>query len=131
MKTDRTALLWGTVIGVTLVVATCALAFEFPHFQMPFTSTEWDTFLVSCFLFGLLIAAYRKLWKTLGFWALLVAFLGAHISLYSLLMEKAAETSNGLRRYVLYGAVSEVEFFIFAVIIARLCHRGPDSRSFT
>jgi uncharacterized membrane protein len=131
MKTDRTALLWGTIIGISLVAAILVTAYKFPHIRMPFTLTEGHTLVVSAFLFGLLIAAYRKLWKVLGFWALLLAFLGAHIALYWLLMEKVAENLGGLRRDVFYGTVSGVEFAIFAFIVARLFHRGPDSRSFT
>jgi len=128
MKTDRTALLWGTVIGVSLVAVIFVLAFEFPHFHMPLTSTEWDTLLVSGFFFGILVAAYRKLWKVPGFWALLLAFLGVHTALYWLLIEEVAEGLGGLRKDAFYGTVSGIEFVIFALIVARLYHRGPNIR---
>jgi hypothetical protein len=131
MKTDGKALLWGTVVGVSLVGWVLVQAFEFPHFRMPFTGRQADTFLVSAGLFGMLIAAYRKLWKAPGFWALLLVFLGAHIALDWLLIAKIAESLGGLRSDVFYGVVSGVEFVIFALIVARLYHRGPDTRSFT
>ncbi len=128
MKTDRTALLWGTVIGVSLVAVLSVLAFKFPRFRMPLTSTEWDTLLVSGFVFGVLVAAYRKLWKARGFWALLLAFLGAHTALYWLLIEEVAESLGGVRKDAFYGTVSGIEFLIFALIVARLYHRSPNTR---
>jgi uncharacterized membrane protein len=97
MKTDRKALLWGTIIGVVLVTAMLVLAFEFPNFRMPFTGTQAEMFLVSALLIALLIASYRKLWKTPGFWALLLAFLSAHIALYWLVVTKITEGSEASR----------------------------------
>jgi hypothetical protein len=131
MKTDRTALLWGTVIGVSLVAATLVLALEFPHFRMPFSGRQAKNFLVSAAFFGMLIAAYRRLWKIPGFWALLFAFLGAHVTFYWLFVAKVTEEVSGLRMDVLYGVISGVEFVIFALIVARLYHRGPDTRFLT
>jgi hypothetical protein len=128
MKTDRTALFWGTIIGVSLVAVSSVLAFEFPHFRMPLTSTERETLLVSGFFFGILVAAYRKLWKAQGFWALLLAFLGVHTALYWLFIEGVAERLGGLRKDVFYGTVSGIEFVILALIVARLYHRGPNTR---
>jgi len=106
MKTDRKALLWGTIIGLGLVAATLALAFGFPNFRMPFTGTQADMFLVSALLIALLIASYRKLWKTPGFWALLLAFIGAHIALYWLVVAKITEEVRGLQMDVLYGVIT-------------------------
>jgi hypothetical protein len=131
MKTDRKALLWGTIIGVGLVAAMLVQAFEFPHFRMPFTGRQANIFLVSAGLFGILIASYRRLWKTPGFWVLLLAFLGAHIAVYWLFVAKVTEEIRGLRMDVLYGVISGMEVFVFALIVARLYQRGPDTRSFT
>jgi hypothetical protein len=82
-------------------------------------------------LFGLLIASYRKLWKTPGFWALLLIFLGAHTALYWLFLTKMVEENGGLRMDARYGAIGGAEFGIFALIVLRLFHRTPDARSFT
>jgi hypothetical protein len=128
MKTERTALLWGTIIGVSLVAVSSVLAFKFPHFRMPLTSTVREAFLVSGFFFGIVVAAYRKLWKAPGFWALLLAFLGAHTALYWLFIVGLAESYGGLRKDVFYGSVSGIEFVTFAFIVARLYHRGPNTR---
>jgi hypothetical protein len=131
MKTDRKALLWGTIVGVGLVAAMLVLAFEFPNFRMPFTGRQAEMFLVSALLIALLIASYRKLWKTPGFWALLLAFLGAHIALYWLVVAKITEEVRGLRMDVLYGVITGIEVLVFALLVARLYHRGPDISSFT
>jgi hypothetical protein len=101
---------------------------EYPHFRMPLTSTEREAFLVRGFFFGIVVAAYRKLWKAPGFWALLLAFLGVHTALYWLFIVGAAESFGGLRKDVFYGTVSGIEFVTFALIIARLYHRGPNIR---
>jgi hypothetical protein len=128
MKTDRTALLGGTIIGISLVAVSSVLAIKFPHFRMPLSSTEREALLVSGFFFGIVVAAYRKLWKARGFWALLFAFLGAHAALYWLFIVELAESYGGLRKDVFYGSVSGIEFVIFAFIVARLYHRGPNTR---
>jgi hypothetical protein len=131
MKTDRKALLWGTIIGVVLVAAIMVIPSEYPHFHLPFTDAQAEMFLVSALLIALLIASYRKLWKTPGFWALLLAFLGAHVALYWLVVAKVTEEVRGFRMDVLYGVITGVEFLVFALIVARLYHRGPDTSSFT
>jgi hypothetical protein len=131
MKTDLKALLWGTVIGVGLVVAIVVQAFDFPHFRVPLTSRQVDGSLYTAFLFALLIASYKKLWKAPGFWALLVGSLGVHITFYWLVVAKIAEEVRGLQMDVLYGALGGMEFVVFALIVALLYHRGPDTRSLT
>ncbi len=131
MKTDRKALVWGTIIGLGIVAAGMMQAFEFPHFRAPFTWGQLENFLLGGLLFGILIASYRKLWKTAGFWVLLFAFLGAHIVLYWLVIANIAGSLGGLRQAAFYGFVSTVELFAFAVIAAKLYHRGPDTSSFT
>ncbi|MGH9432923.1 MAG: hypothetical protein ACRD3T_15415 [Terriglobia bacterium] len=131
MKTDRKALLWGTIIAVGLVAAGMLQVFEFPSFRMPFTGRQAEMFLVSTLLIALLIASYRKLWKTPGFWALLLAFLGAHIAFYWLVVAKITEEIRGFRMDVLYGVITGIEVLVFALIVARLYHRGPDTSSFT
>ena len=82
-------------------------------------------------LFALLIASYRKLSKTPGFWALLLVFLGAHTAFYWLFIAKIVEENGGLRMDARYGVIGGVEFVIFALIVLRLFHRTPDTRSFT
>ena len=64
MKTDRTALLWGTIVGVGIASVILVQAFEFPNFRLPFSTKYGAAFVSSAMLFGLLIASYRKLWKT-------------------------------------------------------------------
>jgi hypothetical protein len=131
MKTDRTAILWGTIIGVGLVVFGVVQAFEFPSFRLPFSTKYGAAFVSSAVLFGLLIASYRKLWKTPGFWALLLVFLSAHTAFYWLFIAKMVEENGGLRMGALYGFIGGVEVAIFAIIVLRLFHRTPDTRSFT
>lgn len=131
MKTDRTALLWGTIVGFGIVAAILVQAFEFPNFRLPFSMKYGAAFVSSAMLFALLIASYRKLWKALGFWALLLIFLGAHTAIFWLFIAKIAEENSGLRMDTLYGVIGGVEFGIFALIVLRLFHRSPDTRSFT
>jgi hypothetical protein len=131
MKTDRKALLWGTIIGVGLVATTLVLAIDFPNFRMPLTGRQANLFLVSAGFFGILIAAYKKLWKIPGFWALLFVFLGAHIIFYWFLVAKITEEVSGFQMDAFYGVISAVEFVVFALIVARLYHRGPDVRFLT
>jgi hypothetical protein len=131
MKTDRKALFWGTVIAIGIVGAGVVQAFEFPNFRLPFTGRQAEMFLVSALLIALLIASYRKLWKTPGFWVLLLAFLGAHIGFYWVVVAKITEQTRGFRMDILYGAITGAECLVFALIVARLYHRGPDTSSFT
>jgi hypothetical protein len=122
MKTDRAALLWGTVIAVAFVVVTMVLVFRFPNFHLPFTLRHGAATVASAALLLLLIASYRKLWKRPGFWALLFAFLGA----YWLVVVYMAEEFGGLRMDVLYGVTAAVEVAVFGLIMARLYHQGPE-----
>jgi hypothetical protein len=122
MKTDRAALLSGTVIAIAFVVATLVVVFKFPNFRLPFTVRHGAPFVATAALFLLLIASYRKLWKRPGFWALLFAFLGV----YWLVVGYIAEGVGGLRMDVLYGVTGAVEVAIFALIVARLYHQAPD-----
>jgi hypothetical protein len=131
MKTDPKALLWGTIIGVGIVVAGIIIGFDFPHLRMPFTDTQAVIFLVTAILYGLFIAAYRKLWKTPGFWLVLLAFLAVHVTLYSLVVARMAETVQGPQMWALYGVLGGAEAFAFALVVLRFFHRGPDTRSFT
>ena len=126
MKTDPKALFWGTVIAVAFVAAAMVQVFEFPHFRLPFTWGQGEIFVVGSFLFGIVVAAYKRLWKRLSFWALLFGFLGAHIALYWVLVANIADSLGGVRLAVFYGVVSAVEFFAFALIVARLFHQGPN-----
>lgn len=126
MKTDRAALLWGTIIAVALVAAIIVVTSKFPNFRVPFTDTQAETSLVSAGLFGILVASYRKLWKSIGFWVLLLIFLAAHVAFYWFFATKVTEQFGGFRLDILYGAISGVEFAVFAVIMARLYHRGPE-----
>ncbi|MFZ0634211.1 MAG: hypothetical protein WA755_13550 [Candidatus Acidiferrales bacterium] len=122
MKTDRAALLWGTVIAIAFVVGTGIVVFKFPNFRLPFSVTHGAAFVACAALFLLLIASYRKLWKRPGFWVLLLSFLGV----YWLLVVYIAEEVGGLRMDVLYGVTGAVEVAIFAFTVARVYHQGPD-----
>lgn len=122
MKTDRAALLWGTVIAVAFVTVTMILVFKFPNFRLPFTVSHGAAIVASAALVLLLVASYRKLWKHPGFWALLVAFLGV----YWLVVVYMAERFGGLRMDVLYGLTGAVEVAIFGALMARLYHQGPE-----
>jgi hypothetical protein len=131
MKTDRTAMMWGTLIGVALVTAMVVSAFDFPNFRLPFSGVEIEIFLVTALIFGMLIASYRKLWKIFGFWVLLVGFFAAHIVFCWLVVTRIAAETRGFRMDVTYGVLGGVEGGIFALIVLRVFHRGPDTRSFT
>jgi hypothetical protein len=122
MKTDRTAFLWGTVIGIAFVVGTVVVVFKFPNFRLPFNVRHGAALVASAALFLLLIASYRKLWKRPGFWALLLAFTGV----YWLVVVYIAEEVGGLRMDALYGVTGAAEAAIFALTVARLYHQGPD-----
>ncbi len=127
MKTDRAALFWGTVIAVAFVTVTIVLAFKFPDFRLPFTIRHGDTIITIAAVFLLLTASYRKLWKRPGFWGLLLVFLGA----YWLIGVYVVEQFLGIRMDVLYGVIAGAEGAVFALIMARVYHRGPDISSFT
>jgi hypothetical protein len=131
MKSDSKALTWGIVVGVGLAIVVWVLAVKFPNLHIPFSGKQVDTFLVSAFLFGVVIAGYRPLWKFPGFWGLLLVFFAGHVALYRLVVMNIIEHIGGFRLNILYGVVSAMEFVVFAVIVARLYHRGPDTRFLT
>lgn len=126
MKADRVSLLCGAIIGAALVAAIMVLPSEFSDLRVPFTDMQAEMFLVSAAFFGILIAAYRKLWKTIGFWILLLVLLGAHVALYWFFIQKVAEEFGGFRMDIFYGVISGVEFAVFALIMAGLYRRGPE-----
>lgn len=127
MKTDRTALLWGTVIAVSFVVVTMVVVFKFPDFRLPFAVKHGAAITASVALFFILTASYRKLWKHPGYWVLLCVFIG----MYWFVVVYAGEMFVGIRMDVLYGITGAVEAAIFGLIMARVYHRGPDISSFT
>lgn len=122
MKTDRAALLWGTVIAIAIVTASMVLVFKFPNFRLPFTLRHGEAIVASAFFFFLLVASYRKLWRRPGFWVLLIAF-----SVFNwLIAVYVADQFGGLRMDVIYGIVGGGEFAVLALILARLYHQGPE-----
>ncbi|HET7212444.1 MAG TPA: hypothetical protein VFL79_02550 [Terriglobia bacterium] len=131
MKTDRTALFWGTVIGFGFVVGVVVKVFEFPHarmpFPFPFLSSHGLVIAVDAVVAWALVASYRKLWGKPGFWALVLAFLAANSLFFGYLAEQIA----GPQRFLIYGAIGGGEFCIFAVIVLRLYRIGPDTRAWT
>ena len=113
---------FGAAIAVAFVTVTMVLVFKFPNFRLPFSVRHGAASGASAALAFLLVASYRKLWKRPGFWALLSVFLGASwlVAVYM------AEAFGGVRMDVLYGVTGATEVAIFAVIMARLYHQGPE-----
>lgn len=131
MKADPKGLFWGTVVGLGIVIGCVIIAFDFPRFRVPLTDTQITVFLVTVFIYGLLVAAYRRLWKTAGFWALLLAFLAVHVALCALVIARIAEEVRGPEMWALYGGIGGAEAFVFALAVLRLFRASPDTRSFT
>lgn len=127
MKTDRTALIWGTIIGVGIVVAIMVLPSEFVGIHVRLAKWEQDALMTGPTLCGLLIASYRALWKKLCFWVLLLGIVGANTLFYRLF----ADAVVGPQRFAVYGIAGGMEFLGFALVVFRLYRRGPDTRSWT
>jgi uncharacterized protein involved in response to NO len=127
MKTDRTSLAWGLVIVAAIVLGGVIVGFQFPHLRLPLSEREQMAFLTSATICGLLVASYKKLWKELGFWALLLAFVGANALFYLLVGGRI----GGADRFFIYGAVGGAEFFVFALVVMKLYRRAPDTRSWS
>jgi hypothetical protein len=128
MRADGKELLWGSIIGICLAAGAWVLAAKFPNLNFPFTSVQVDMCLEGAFIFGIVIAGYRALWKYPGFWGFLILFLAGHIALYKFLIVKIAGNAAGLRLYGIYGCLGAIEFAAFAVVMLRVYHRGPDIR---
>jgi len=126
MSTDRSSLLWGTAIGLALVAAGVIVGFYFPHLRMPPFDSRAVALMDTAITYTLLIAGYRKLWREPGFWALLSAFFAGHVLLCFELIARAVGNLGRVRLVSYYGVPCIVEFFTFAVIIARVYHRGPE-----
>lgn len=122
VKLLRSSVLWGTAVAVAFVAVTMVLVFKFPNFRLPFSFKHGAAILASAALSLLLIASYRKLWKRLGFWALLFAFLGA----YWLVVVYLAGQFGGLRMDAVYGITAAIEVALFGNAMARLYHQGPE-----
>ena len=122
MKTDRMALLWGTLIGVAIVAGTTVVVFRFPNFRLPFNSRYAVSCLASCSLFLMLVVSYRKLWKRRGFWGLLAGFCGVY---WSIAVHIAAGV-GGLRLAVFYGITGAVAAGGFGLAMVGLYHQTPD-----
>ncbi len=124
-ETDRTALLWGTIIGVGLVAGVIVSASYFPNFRLPFSDTGAESSIVTVFLFVGLVASYRKLWKRAGFWALMAIFLVGSTAFYWLVFPKFVGAAGGLQTSLIYGMTGGAAFLLVALAILRIYHRGP------
>ncbi|HVA18011.1 MAG TPA: hypothetical protein VMV59_09915 [Candidatus Dormibacteraeota bacterium] len=124
-ETDRTSLLWGTIIGVAIVAGGIISAFYFPNFRLPFSDAEAESSIVTVFLFVSLIASYRNLWSRAGFWTLLSIFLVASTAFYSLVFPKFVTGASGLQKSLMYGIAGGLEVLLFALAVLRIYHRGP------
>jgi len=125
MKISRVALLWRIVVGIVFVATTMIVVFNFTDFRLPFAVRHGAAFVASGALALLLAASYRKLWNRVRFWGLLVAFVG----IYWAVVVRIAEEVGGPRMDVLYGITGAVEVAVFALIMARCYHQGPDMPS--
>jgi len=86
-----------------------------------FAVEHGKTFFATAFLFVMLLASYRKLWKSIGFWMLLVACVGG----YGLTILNVADGLRDIQMAVLCGVVASGFGSVFAGIIAVRYHRGP------
>jgi hypothetical protein len=124
-ETDRSALLWGTIIGVAMVAAMMVGAFYFPNLHVPLTDVEAESSMVTVLLYVGLIASYRKLWNRAGFWMLLLIFLAANTAFYWLVFPKFVIGVSGLQMSLMYGLTGGLEILLFALAVLRVYHRGP------
>ncbi len=131
MKTDRAALLWGTVIAITFVVATVVVVFKFPNYRLPFSGKWIELGLVSVLLLTGIIHVYAALWKKIGFWLLLLALLALHIALFAFVVFRFTENVNVLRESATYAIAIGAEVLTFGLAIAGIYHVGPKGRPFT
>jgi len=125
MKISPVALLRGMAVGIAFVPTTMVAVFDFTGFRLPFAAGDGAALVASAALALLLAVPYRKLWKRVGFWALLVAFVG----IYWAVVVRVAEGLGGVRTDVLCGITGAVEVAVFAVIMARCYHQGPEMPS--
>lgn len=88
---------------------------------MSFAVEHGNTFFATAFLFVMLLACYRRLWKSIGFWMLLVACVGG----YGLVILSVADGFRGIQMAVLCGVVASGFGSVFVGIIAVRYHRGP------
>ena len=116
---------WKGYLTPFLVATTMIAVFNFTDFRLPFAGGHGTAFVASAALALLLAVSYRKLWSRVGFWALLVAFVG----IYWAVVVRVAEGVGGVRMDVLCGITGAVEVAVFALIIARCYHQGPDTPS--
>ena len=70
--------------------------------------------------FVVLAASYRKLWRHIEFWALVLAFILA----YCLIISNVA--MRGIQLAIICGLVGSASFTVLASIIAVRYHRGPN-----
>jgi len=122
MKTDRAALLWGTLIAVVFIAAVIVQPTEFPGLRLPFSVKHGEAFVAGGAFFFFLVASYRKLWKRAGFWVLLLAFL----AVYWVAAVKIGENALGVRAAALYGVTAAAEGAVFGLLVARFYRRGPE-----
>lgn len=120
-ETDRTALLWGTIIGVGFAAATFVQVFYFPNLRLPFTftDTQAESSIVTAFLLTFLIASYRKLWSRFGFWVLMFLFFSTHIAIYYFGAAKLLDETRGAQKIAVFVPISVIEFAGFGLIVAR------------
>lgn len=131
MKTNGKELAWGTLIGFCFVVVICVWAFKFPSFHLPFAGRWIELILVSVLLLVGLVHVYKALWKRVGFWLLLLAFLAFHVSFFVLVVFKVTGDTTLFRASAAYGLSGGAEALIFGLVVARIYHVGPRGRPLT
>ena len=95
MKTDRTAVLWGTIIGITIVIVAVVVGFKFPYMRLPFTEWQQEALLNERHSMR---AANRLVPEALENRRLLGAALGLCGCEHRVLLDDCSEDGRGKRR---------------------------------
>jgi len=128
VKSGSRTVIWGTLIALSLVGLEWLSAVRFPDLHFPHGRDGLDFVLVTATLIFILMMMYRSLFNRLGYWLILGALLVAHIAIYASFFLRSAQGFSPARADMLYGAVGGLEVIVFALVMAKVYRKGPNTK---
>jgi hypothetical protein len=128
VKSQSKTLIWGTTIALGIIGFEWVWTTRFSGADIHLSDESIRFGLVTVTLAAILIAAYRRLLRKLGYWLLLGALLCAHVCIYLVVASSLFRGLGPIRADATFGIIAGVEFVAFALMIAKIYGVGPNIR---
>jgi hypothetical protein len=113
---------WYITIGLMMVLVIVLWAIYAPENAIPANWTKWEPFaLVTVVMFAVVVRAFRRKHKSLGFWGLLAVLFGIHILTFVLLYSVFVQIGRQLVLLVIF----PLEMMLMIFVLGRVFHANP------